>query len=132
MSQENVEVVRRFYDRLNAGDLEGMIELCDARFVMDMTQRVFNPDRYEGPDGIRRFYRDVMDAWEAYHWEVEDTRTADDVVVAMLHCHGHSRHGGPEVDWRVAWLFWFERGTPVSLCFYRERDEALEAAGLSE
>ena len=38
MSKENVEVVRRFYDRLNAGDPEGMIELCDARFVMDMTQ----------------------------------------------------------------------------------------------
>lgn len=132
MSEENVKLVRQFYDRLNAGDVKGMIELCDAGFVMDMTERVFNPDRYEGPDGIGRFYGDVTDTWETYHWEVEDTRTADDMVVAMLHCRGHSRHGGPEVDWRVAWLFRFERGTPVSLRFYRQREEALEAAGLSE
>jgi ketosteroid isomerase-like protein len=133
MSVENAELVRRFYGRLNAGDAEGVIELCDAQFVMDMTERVFNPDRYEGADGIRRFLRDVQEAWQSYHWEVEETRARDDaVVVAMLHCRGESRHGGPEVEWRVAWLFRFEGGTPVSLRFYRKRDDALEAAGLAE
>ena len=131
MSQENVELVHRFYERLNSGDVEGVIELCDAGFVMDMSERVFNPDRYEGHDGIRRFYGDVMDAWERYQWDIEETREDADVVVALLHCHGHSRDG-PEVDWRVAWLFRFEEGTPVFLRFYRERSDALDAAGMSQ
>ena len=132
MSQENVEIVRRIYERLNRGDAEGVVELCDDDFLMDMTERVFNPDTYRGPDGIRRFWEGVRDAWESYHWDVEETRIAGDSVVAMLHCQGQSRKGGPTVDWRVAWLWKLRRGRAVSLRFYRDQAEALEAAGLSD
>jgi ketosteroid isomerase-like protein len=130
MSQENAAVVRRIYELLNRGDVEGVVELCDDDFLMDMTERVFNPDTYRGPDGIRRFYAGVQDAWESYRWDVEETRIAGDSVVALLHCEGKSRAGGPGVDWRVAWLWELRRGRPVSLRFYRERAAALEAAGL--
>lgn len=132
MSEENVEVVRRIYQLLNRGDLEGVVELCDDDFLMDMTERVFNPDTYTGPDGIRRFYAGVQDAWESYRWDVEETRIAGDSVVALLHCEGKSREGGPGVDWRVAWHWKLRQGRPVFLRFYRERADALEAAGLSE
>ena len=55
MSQENVEIVGQIFERLNRGDVEGVVELCDDDFVMDMTERVFNPDTYQGHAGIRRF-----------------------------------------------------------------------------
>ena len=132
MSEENVEVVRRIYERLNSGDVEGFAELCDEDFVMDMSERVFNPDTYRGPPGIRRFYEGVEEAWESYRWEVEDTRVSGNSVVAMLHCLGQSREGGPGVDWRVAWVWKFRDRKAVSARFYREREDALEAAGLSE
>ena len=132
MTQENVEVVCRIYEQLNRGDVEGVVELCDDDFLMDMSERVFNPDTYRGHDGIRRFYEGVRDAWESYRWDVEETRVAGDSVVAMLHCKGQSREGGPEVDWRVAWLWKLRGGRPVSLRFYRHRADALEAAGLRE
>jgi len=132
MSQENVEIVRRIYEQLNRGDVEGVVELCDDDFLMDMSERVFNPDTYRGPDGIRRFYDGVRGAWESYRWNVEETRVSGDALVAMLHCQGQSRKSGPGVDWRVAWLWKMRRGRPVSVRFYRDRDKALEAAGLSE
>ena len=132
MSQENVEVVRRIYEQLNRGDVEGVVELCDDDFLMDMSERVFNPDTYTGHDGIRRFYDGVRDAWASYQWDVEETRITDDTVVAMLHCEGQSREGGPGVDWRVAWLWKLRRGRAVSVRFYRHRAEALKAAGLQE
>ena len=132
MSQENVEIVRRIYERLNRGDAEGVIELCDDDFVMDMTERVFNPDTYRGPDGIRRFCEGVRDAWESYHWDIEDTRIVGESVVAMLHCEGRTREGGPGVDWRVAWHWELRRGRAVSTRFYRDRERALEAVGLRE
>jgi ketosteroid isomerase-like protein len=132
MSQENAEIVRRIYERLNRGDVEGVVELCDDDFLMDMSERVFNPDTYRGHDGIRRFYDGVRDAWESYRWDVEETHVVGDSVVAMLWCHGQSREGGPGVDWRVAWLWKLRRGRPVSLRFYRHRADALEAAGLRE
>jgi ketosteroid isomerase-like protein len=129
---ENVKVVRRAYEHLNRGDVEGVVELCDDHFLLDMSERVFNPDTYRGHDGIRRFHKGVEDAWESYRWDVEETRIAGDSVVALLHCQGQSREGGPEVDWRVAWLWRFRGGRPVSLRFYRDRAQALQAAGLSE
>jgi ketosteroid isomerase-like protein len=132
MSEENAEVVRRFYEKLNRSDVEGVVELCDDDFVMDMRGRVFNPDVYRGPDGIRRFYEGVRDAWESYRWNVEETRVAGDLVVAMLHCEAQSREAGPAVDWRVAWLWRFRQDMPVSLRFYRDRAQALKAAGLQE
>jgi ketosteroid isomerase-like protein len=132
MSDENVEVVRRIYERLNRGDAEGVVELCDDELVMDMSERVFNPDTYRGDDGIRRFCEGVSDAWESYRWDVEETRVAGDSVVAMLHCEGQSREGGPPVDWRVAWLWKLRGDRPVAVRFYRDRTKALEAAGLSE
>jgi ketosteroid isomerase-like protein len=132
MSKANADVVRRLYDLLNRGDIQGVIELCADDFQMDMTQRVFNPDTYEGPDGLRRFYKGVTDAWESYRWDVEETRTTGDTVVAMLHCEGQSREGGPSVDWRVGWLWKLRESRPVFVRFYRRREKALEAAGLSE
>ncbi len=131
MSQENVEIVRRCYEHLNRGDVAGFVELCDDDVLIDMSERVFNPDTYKGHDGIRRFYEGVRDAWESYRWDVEETRVAGDSVIAMLHCQGQGREG-LRVDWRVAWLWKFWRGRPVSLRFYRDRAQALEAAGLSE
>ena len=132
MSQENVEVVHRIYEHLNRGDAEGLVELCDDDIQMDFSERVFNPDTYEGHDGIRRFCEGVADAWESYRWTIEETRVAGDSVVAMLHCRGQSREGGPGVDWRVAWLWRLRQGRPVFVRFYRHREKALEAAGLRE
>ena len=132
MSQESAETVCRIYELLNRGDVEGIVDLCDDDFRMDFSERVFNPDTYQGPDGIRRFYEGVSDAWESYRWDVEETRIAGDSVVAMLHCEGQSRQGGPGVDWRVAWLWTLRQGKPVSLRFYRDRAKALEAAGLPD
>jgi ketosteroid isomerase-like protein len=85
VSEENVEVVRAAYEHLNRGDIEALVDLCDDEFVMDMSERVFNPDIYRGRDDIRRFYREVRSAWDSYQWEVEGTRDTSDSVVAMLH-----------------------------------------------
>ena len=120
------------YELLNRGDVEGVIELCDDDFLMDMSGRVFNPDTYRGHDGIRRFHEDVSEAGESYRWTVEDARVTGDSVVALLHCQGQSRHSGPTVEWRVAWLWELREGKAVSVRFYRDKAKALEAAGLRE
>lgn len=133
MSQQNVEAIYAAYDFLNRGDVERLVDLCAEDFQIDMSERVFNPNTYRGSDGIRRFYEGVGEVWESYHWDVEEALVADDdVVVAMLHCRAQGREDGPEVDWRVAWLWTFRDGTPISLRFYRDQARALEAAGLRE
>ena len=130
MAGENAKIVRLIYDRLNRRDVDGVIALCGEDFKMDMSERVFNPDSYLGHDGIRRFCKDVTDAWESYVWHVEETRMAGDTVVALLECEGQSRDGGPGVNWRVAWVWTMRDGRAVAARFYRDRAKALEAAGM--
>lgn len=130
VSSQHVALVRAAFDRLNRGDVEGLVALCDKDFVMDMSERVFNPDIYEGPDGIRRFYDDVTGVWETYRWDIEQTHVAGDAVVAFLHCTGEGREGGVSVDWHVAWLWRFREGRPIALRFYRDTAAALRAVGL--
>ncbi|MBA2763135.1 MAG: nuclear transport factor 2 family protein [Thermoleophilaceae bacterium] len=132
MSQGNVENVCRIYEHLNRGEIEDVVRRCSDDFVMDMSGRIFNPDTYTGHDGVRRFYADATEAWASYRWGVEETRVRGDSVVALLHCTAQSRDAAPPVDWDVAWLWRFRGDEATSVRFYRDRAEALEAAGLSE
>ena len=132
MPQENVDVALAAYEHLNRGEVDALIDLCDRDFVMDMSERVFNPDVYEGSHEIARFCEGVRSAWDSYLWEVEETRAAGDAVVAMVHCRGQGHQGGPSAEWHVAWVWRFRDGRAVWTRFYRDRALALQAAGLEE
>jgi ketosteroid isomerase-like protein len=126
-----VKLVRQAFERLNRGDVEGVVDLCDENFVIDMSGRVFNPALYRGHDGIRRFYGDVREVWEHYEWNVEDTLTSG---IPSSRCSTVWDAAGGAV-WRStgAWVIWIVRdGRGISLRFYRERARALKAAGLRE
>jgi hypothetical protein len=64
-----VEIVRLAHERLNEGDINRLIAVCDGDFELDMSARVMNPETYRGHEGIRRFYREVSEVWEEFRWE---------------------------------------------------------------
>jgi ketosteroid isomerase-like protein len=131
MSQENIEVVRRLHEHLNSGDVEGVVALCEPGFQLDMSERVFNPETYEGHDGIRRFYADVRDIWEQYRWTPEELLDAPPQVVALVRAQGRGRGSGLEVDRRIALVWTLGSGRATAVRLYVDPAKALEAAGLS-
>jgi ketosteroid isomerase-like protein len=131
MAGEDVEIVRRAHDALNAGDVDALIALCDPSFRLDMSDRVFNPAVYEGHDGIRAFYAEVMDVWESFTWEVTEIEEHDGLIVAFLESIGKARGSGLELDRRSAMVWRVEAGRAMSLTFYRDTAEAVAAAGSS-
>jgi len=52
MSREDVEIVRRIYERLNRGDVEGVIELCDADFLIGAFSTQIHTAGMMGFDGF--------------------------------------------------------------------------------
>jgi ketosteroid isomerase-like protein len=123
-----VELVRRAYEALNAGNIDELVALCDPDFRLDMSDRVFNPATYQGEEGIRRFYDEVREVWESFVWEPEQLFERGEVIVALLHARGRGRGSALEIDRRTAML-WTVRGDRcLSLIFYGDRDRALEAA----
>ena len=130
MSRQNVEIVRRAHEALNGGDTDALVLLCDVQFRLDMSDRVFNPAVYEGHDGIRRFYSEVRDVWASYVWEPEELMEAGDDVVALIRSGATGRGSGVEVERRTAMVWTVREGRATALRFFRDRTQAMEAAGL--
>jgi uncharacterized protein len=132
MSQESVEIVELALERLNEGHIDGLIALCDDDFELDMSARVINPETYRGHEGIRRFYREVSEVWKGFRWEPLRLLGAADKVVVLLHSHGRGKGSGLEMARDVAMVWTVREGRAVSMRFYTDQAQALEAAGLRE
>jgi ketosteroid isomerase-like protein len=126
-----VKIVERAHAALNCGDIDAFVALCDPRFRLDMSDRVMNPAVYEGPEGIRRFYSEVREVWESYTWEPEQILDSGDQVVALLRSRGRGRGSGIEIERKTAIVWAVEGDRATSLQFYRDRNDALQAAGIA-
>jgi len=132
MSQENVEIVKRIFERWAAGDfVAGLTDLApDAAFVV----RHPFPEAVEtaGWEGIREYMRRFLDNWESYAVEARDLRAVGDIVVADAVQRGKGKASGIDMEQRFFMLFTFQGGKIVRIESILERDKALEAAGLRE
>ena len=131
MSAENVEIVRRGYERFLAtgGPVE---EIMDPGFVWDMSTFRDWPERkaYEGVEGTREFLTDWTGAWEDWSLEVEQLLDAGDDVVAIVHQSGRSKATGLPVEMHFAMVWTLRDGKQTRMRMYADPDEALRASGL--
>jgi uncharacterized protein len=132
MSEENVEIVRLAHERLNEGDINRLVALCDGDFELDMSARVMNPETYRGHEGIRRFYREVSEVWEEFRWEPLRFFEAGDTVVVLVHSHRRGKGSGLEMAREAAMVWTVREHRAMSVRFYIDQGEALEAAGLRD
>jgi ketosteroid isomerase-like protein len=148
MSQENVEIARRctefwadvspITDVLDPNfwanrDISPITDVLDPNVVIDLSRSAFNPDVYRGHDGVRRWVENVDREWERFEAKVEEVIDRGDHVVTAVRISGQRRGSGAEVEMRVFHAWTFREGKVVRLTGgYRERTEALEAAGRPE
>jgi ketosteroid isomerase-like protein len=132
MSEENVEIVRRCYGFWTDRDFSSIAALAHPDAVIDLSRNVFNPAVHRGLDGLRRWIEQVDEMWDSFQIEPEEFIDAGDNVFVASRLSGRGR-GGVEAEMR-AFSVWTLREGKVSRFRggYRDRDEALEAAGLSE
>ena len=133
MSQENVEIIRVGYERFAATG-EFVADLATDDFVWDMSNFHGWPEQqvYEGIDGARAFLSEWTDAWEDWELEVDAIHDAGDKVVVLVRQHGRSKAAGMPVEMSFAQVWTLRDGMQTRMDMYSDRDEALEAAGLSE
>jgi ketosteroid isomerase-like protein len=75
----------------------------------------------------------MRDAWSDFHRVIEElTDAGDDQVVVFFRLQGTARASGVPVDEGVATLFRLREGRLHRMVVYRDRDEALAAAGLRQ
>jgi ketosteroid isomerase-like protein len=64
MPSRNVDVAREFTDAFNAGDIDSLVACCDPEIEFHSTFAAVSGATYRGHEGMRQWYRDVIEAWE--------------------------------------------------------------------
>jgi len=137
MSVENVEVVREAMSLMNVAgrDREAarrLVDLFDPEVRIDMSRRVFNPDIYEGHEGLRRLGGEVRDVWEEFRIEPERFVDAGDTVVVVEKRYGRGRGSGIDVEQRSAVIWTLRDGKIIAMETDVDPQEALTAVGAGE
>jgi ketosteroid isomerase-like protein len=133
MSQENVELVGRAYEAFNRGDLEGMVADAAPEFEYVATGAIPGAGGvYGGTEQFRQFVDRWWGEFHAPRVEIHELIDAGDQVLASLTFRGRGKQSGVETNWGL-WQLWTLRdGKAARGQGFTSRDEALEAAGLSE
>jgi ketosteroid isomerase-like protein len=133
MSQQNVEVVCAMIDAVNRGDWDATIKDAAPDFVWDNSRAIGTDNRVvlTSAEQARDFFKELNEIWESFRIEINETIPIGDHVVVPHTGHVRGR-GGIEVHARTTWLFTIHDGKIERVCLYQDKQEALDAAGLSE
>jgi ketosteroid isomerase-like protein len=129
VSEENVAVVRRWFEAFERGDPAP--ELCDPD--VEITNWTEFPTRgpYRGHEGVRRWWDDVADAFEELHWDLKSVEPIDDRrCLTIQRFGGRFRHTGMETDFAWGAIVGVRDGRILSAIGYPSVREARRAAGL--
>jgi ketosteroid isomerase-like protein len=133
MSEEHVEMSRRFFDAYNAGDLEATLDFIAPEFEFRPSGLFMDTEKtYRGREGWSEFWHTFREAWESITISVERIEDLGEQVLILGTFHGRGQGSGVEVTREAAWIV-----TPRDGLFAWSRTfvswaEALQAAGLSE
>ncbi len=132
MSEENVETVRRAYEAYAEGDLAAAGLAYSEDTVWDVTR--FRPDEgiHSGREELARYIQSWRETWAEHSFSLEQALDAGDRVVAVIVESGTGRSSGAPVTIRYGQVIRLRGGKIAETIVYREVEEALEAAGLSE
>src|SRR4029453_691558 len=121
MSQENVEVVRRVNEAIDAKDMEALVaeHHPDVEIVV-LRSEIEGP--YLGHDGLRRMAADMFDAY--FGRRIEERRELGGERVLVLG-HQHATPRGARWEHVLAEIFEIEAGKVKRLQAFRTVEDAL-------
>jgi ketosteroid isomerase-like protein len=132
MLDRNMEALRRYHDLLNETQ-EPPVELVHPELEIVMFEGSPISGPYFGREGLRQWRDDTFDVIDEWRLELDDVATGDDpdVMVAFERFVGRMKHTDLQANFPLAVLVRFRDGMIVRFEGFRDRDEALRAAGLA-
>jgi ketosteroid isomerase-like protein len=134
MSEENVEVVRRWIEYYNQRDTDGLIGLTTPDFEMkSVFADIESGGVFRGYEGFPfAYFKALDDAYEHFELEGLDFIDAGAAVIFVADIHWRGTGSGAEGRSPLFAVFWLRAGKVFREESFTDRAEALEAVGLSE
>jgi ketosteroid isomerase-like protein len=119
MSQESVEIVRRFLE----GDVDEALALADPDIVWNPIEELPS----QGHAALRASFARWTAEWDDYEVLPEEFDDRGEHVVVTVRIRARGRGSGAEVEARFYDLYTVRDGKIVRMEQFTERDQALEA-----
>jgi ketosteroid isomerase-like protein len=132
MSEENVEIVRRWWKGSNENGLPPL-ELCDEEIQIRNPPDLPGQALYEGHAGVRRWCDevfDILDGPRVVPEEIVDVDGDGRTMLMLLRVTGTAKYTGIDVDYEWAAIWTIREGKVLRAQGYLDRADAIEAAGL--
>lgn len=129
MSRENVDRVLLMYETFNRRDLDGMLALMHEDVVIVPRSGALEGD-YLGHEGIRRWWRDLLDVLPDYRADVEELEAFGPMTLGQIRGRAHGAASATPVmetwwqsiRWRDGRCIWWRN--------FATKTEALETIEL--
>ena len=134
MSQENLEIVRRFENSWATRDLDAALDCIHAEFEFDWSDSM-GPfvGTYKGSQGLTRFWTDMLEAFEQFTPEiVEVVECGPERLITIEVVRARGRGSGIDMEARGAMLWNVQEGKILRVKMFQNKGEVLAAVGLSE
>ncbi len=142
MSQGNVELVRNLYAEWDfqvvGKSLRGRLDRLFREYLDEHFEFRLPPDYPEGElvfrgrNGMEQSIALLHDTWAEWRFEPERFLDAGDRVVVFIRIVGRGGASGVPIELETTHVLTIHAGRIASMQVYRNRSEALEAAGLRE
>lgn len=130
VSRSALETIRAVFDALNRGEVDALFALYAEDVVVDMSETI-GPEKVvmQGRDRAAKWWRDGVDHWEDWTWELERaTEVPPDQVVTATRVRGRGRGSGADVNARIGQVWRVAGDVVTHVKLYQSEKEALEAA----
>ena len=132
MSQENVEIVRRFLEAYNRRDFAAINQLMDPSFEF-RSRFVGIESVHRAPEGFPHTYFEMLgEAYDRFEIVMDEFIDAGAAVLAAGRAEWRGKASGLEGETAVLPAFWLRSRRVIRAETFIDRAEAFEAVGLSE
>jgi ketosteroid isomerase-like protein len=133
MAHKNVEIVRRIYERWGLGDFRAGVELYDPHVLLVLRPEFPDAGVYRGLDEIGKYMREeFLTGFDAAVISGEEFLDAGDSVVVRVNQQATGPGSGAPVGMSYYQVWTFRGKTVIRIESIRDRDDALDAAGVQE
>ena len=131
MSQENVDRFVKLIEAFNRLDTVGALGFMDPEIRFEHRLGALQGD-YSGLDGVRSLFVDFAEHFETLQIHCPDVRDLGDRVLALGTVRATGKGSGAETELPFTVLASVSDGRITHYTDFGDKDQALEAAGLSD
>ena len=132
MSEENVEIVRRYYAAWNIGGVEAVRGFWSDDFQWQDAPGMPDSGVFEGPDAVAAHFQDLAEVLGAMKVHLDELVPAGDEVFVRLRVNLDAPRGGLLLSGPIFETVSIEHGKLRRIRLFLDEREAFEAAGLRE